>query len=46
MAGDRETYGDYSVDAENQPGAEPDGTEELRDELDRGYSPPERYSPD
>ena len=46
MTEERETYGDYSVDDEDQPGAEPDGTEDLDDELDRGYSPPERYSPD
>jgi len=49
MTEERETYGDYSVDDEDQPGAE-DGLEEdgpaLDDELDRGYSPPERYSPD
>jgi hypothetical protein len=46
MTEERETYGDYSVDDEDQPGAEPDGTEDLVDELDRGYSPPERYSND
>ena len=46
MTEERETYGDYSVDDEDQPGAEPDGTEDLTDELDRGYSPPERYSTD
>ncbi|SFC72641.1 hypothetical protein SAMN04487968_11066 [Nocardioides terrae] len=46
MTEERESYGDYSVDDEDQPGAEPDGTEDLKDELDRGYSPPERYSPD
>ena len=42
-----ETYGDYSVDDEDQPVNEdtlqdPDG--EVEDELDRGYSPPEKYS--
>ncbi|NPC97526.1 DUF5709 domain-containing protein [Nocardioides sp. zg-DK7169] len=44
--GDRETYGDYSVDDEDQPSAEDmllDG--DVADEADRGYSPPERYSP-
>jgi hypothetical protein len=46
MTEERESYGYYSVDDEDQPGAEPDGTEDLTDELDRGYSPPERYSPD
>ena len=46
MTEERETYGDYSVDDEDQPGAEPDGTEDLVDELDRGYYPPERYSTD
>ncbi|WP_141012507.1 DUF5709 domain-containing protein [Nocardioides sambongensis] len=42
---DREVYGDYSVDDENQ--LDPADTLEdadLDDELDRGYSPPERYS--
>jgi hypothetical protein len=42
--GDQESYGDYSVDDEDQPsnieGLDEDGV----DELDRGYSPPERYS--
>ena len=42
-----ETYGDYSVDDEDQPVnedtlADPEG--QVEDELDRGYSPPERYS--
>jgi hypothetical protein len=47
MTEDRESYGDYSVDDENQPGAEDDGTpDDVEDELDRGYSPPERYSTD
>jgi hypothetical protein len=43
--GDREIYGDYSVDDEDQPSNLedlPDG--DVEDELDRGYSPPERYS--
>jgi hypothetical protein len=42
---DTETYGDYSVDDEDQPGAE-DLLEngDLSDEADRGYSPPEKYS--
>jgi hypothetical protein len=42
---DQESYGDYSVDDEDQPGAEDlllDG--DLTDEADRGYSPPEKYS--
>jgi len=42
---DTETYGDYSVDDEDQ--LEPEDTlenEDVDDELDRGYSPPERYS--
>src|SRR4051794_35183481 len=43
--GDQEIYGDYSVDDEDQPSNLediPDG--DVEDELDRGYSPPERYS--
>ncbi len=49
MGEERETYNDYSVDDEDQPGAEDspgDGVAGDVDELDRGYSPPERYSPD
>src|SRR3954452_2758283 len=47
MTEERESYGDYSVDDEDQPGAEDDGTpDDVEDELDRGYSPPERYSTD
>jgi len=43
--GDQESYGDYSVDDEDQPSnidslPDPD----VDDELDRGYSPPERWS--
>jgi hypothetical protein len=43
--GDKESYGDYSVDDEDQPSnidglADPD----VADELDRGYSPPEKWS--
>jgi len=43
--GDKESYGDYSVDDEDQPSnvdglADPD----VVDELDRGYSPPESWS--
>jgi hypothetical protein len=43
--GDQESYGDYSVDDEDQPGnidslPDPD----VVDELDRGYSPPEKWS--
>lgn len=42
---DTEMYGDYSVDDETQ--LDPEDTLEdgdVADELDRGYSPPERYS--
>ena len=43
--GDQEIYGDYSVDDEDQPGNIDDlGDEDVEDELDRGYSPPEKYS--
>ncbi len=43
--GDKESYGDYSVDDEDQPGNIDDlGDEDVEDELDRGYSPPEHYS--
>jgi hypothetical protein len=43
--GDQEIYGDYSVDDEDQPGNIEDlGDDDVADELDRGYSPPERYS--
>ena len=43
--GDQELYGDYSVDDEDQPGNIEDlGDGDVEDELDRGYSPPERYS--
>jgi hypothetical protein len=43
--GDQESYGDYSVDDEDQP-SNIDGTDDpdVEDELDRGYSPPEKYS--
>ena len=43
---DTEIYHDYSVDDEDQPGAEDLllDDEGMVDELDRGYSPPERYS--
>lgn len=47
MTEERDSYGDYSVDEENQPGAEdtlPDEND-PDDLMDRGYSPPERYSP-
>ena len=43
--GDQESYGDYSVDDEDQPSNLedlPDG--DVEDELDRGYSPPEKWS--
>lgn len=42
-----ETYGDYSVDDEDQPVGLDNLTDvpgDVEDELDRGYSPPERYS--
>jgi hypothetical protein len=43
--GDQEIYGDYSVDDEDQPGNLEDlPDDDVADELDRGYSPPERYS--
>ena len=43
--GDQESYGDYSVDDEDQPGNIDDlGDSDVADELDRGYSPPEKYS--
>lgn len=43
--GDQEIYGGYSVDDEDQPGNIDDlGDPEVADELDRGYSPPEKYS--
>jgi hypothetical protein len=43
--GDQEIYGGYSVDDEDQPGNIEDlGDGDVADELDRGYSPPERYS--
>ena len=43
--GDQETYGDYSVDDEDQP-SNIDGLPDpdVDDELDRGYSPPEKWS--
>lgn len=51
MTEDREFYGDYSVDDEDQPGAEEsaaggpaDPSRDPEDPLDAGYSPPERYS--
>ncbi|WP_372735780.1 DUF5709 domain-containing protein [Nocardioides sp.] len=45
--GDGETYGDYSVDDEDQLSAEDtldDPQHQVEDELDRGYSPPEKWS--
>ena len=43
--GDQESYGDYSVDDEDQPGNVDDlGDPDVADELDRGYSPPEKWS--
>jgi hypothetical protein len=48
MTEEREAYGDYSVDDEDQPGAEPqsanDPDRDPDDELDPGYSPPEKWS--
>lgn len=41
---DRETYGDYSVDDEDQPAAEDFLDSDLDNEMDRGYSPPEKPS--
>jgi len=45
-SGDSEIYNDYSVDDEDQPGAEDLllDDEGMEDELDRGYSPPENWS--
>src|SRR3954464_8116163 len=43
--GDQEIYGDYSVDDEDQPSNLEDlGDPDVEDELDRGYSPPEKWS--
>ena len=43
--GDQESYGDYSVDDEDQPSNLEDlGDSDVEDELDRGYSPPEKWS--
>lgn len=43
--GDQEIYGDYSVDDEDQPSNLEDlGDDDVEDPLDRGYSPPEKYS--
>jgi len=43
--GDQEIYGDYSVDDEDQPSNVEDlGDGDVADELDRGYSPPEKWS--
>src|SRR6478752_8102589 len=43
--GDQDIYGDYSVDGEDQPGNIDDlGDDDVDDPLDRGYSPPEKYS--
>lgn len=46
MTGERGSYGDYSVDEENQPGAEDTirDANDPEDPLDPGYSPPEHYS--
>jgi len=42
---DPEIYDGYSVDDEDQPGNIDDlGDPAVADELDRGYSPPEKYS--
>ncbi|WP_182524463.1 DUF5709 domain-containing protein [Nocardioides dongkuii] len=43
--GDKEVYGEYSVDDEDQPAAEDLLLDsDVADEADRGYSPPESYS--
>jgi hypothetical protein len=43
--GAEELYHGYSVDDEDQPSNLEDlGDPDVEDELDRGYSPPERYS--
>lgn len=43
--GSEEIYGDYSVDDEDQPSNLEDlGDPDVEDPLDRGYSPPEKYS--
>ena len=43
---ERDVYGDYSVDEEDQPSAEDMLlNDDVADEADRGYSPPEKYSP-
>jgi len=43
--GDKESYGDYSVDDEDQPSnVDGLGDPDVDDELDRGYSPPEKWS--
>ena len=48
MSEEGESYGDYSVDDEDQPGAEGDVVRDPlsdpADELDAGYSPPEKPS--
>lgn len=42
---DSEAYGDYSIDDEDQPGAEDTLSDDpVDDPLDTGYSPPEKYS--
>ena len=44
---DSETYGDYSVDDEDQPQGDGDSLTDnrgLEDPLDEGYSPPEKWS--
>ncbi|WP_110240899.1 DUF5709 domain-containing protein [Nocardioides gilvus] len=44
---DSELYGDYSVDDEDQPQGDGDSLVDnrgLREPLDEGYSPPERWS--
>lgn len=43
--GDRESYGDYSVDDETQLNPEDTlGDQDVDDELDRGYTAPEKWS--
>lgn len=44
--GDREIYGDYSVDGEDQPSnIEGLGDDDVDDELDRGHAAPDHWSP-
>lgn len=45
--GENDTYGEYSVDNEDQPHGDGDSLVDnrgLKDPMDEGYSPPERWS--